>query len=513
MMFADKRPKRAQQGSVLVIALLLLLVLTILAVASMSGTIMQERMAGNVNLQTLAFNAASAGVATSINFADPDTWEVDDANEPRTCLRGAGSEWKSAWTDLNEFRGANTPAGTTVAYRQRFGCFEAEDALDHWVNPDDVPLQLLVLNQGLVCSGDDVANCLNGDDLSTQVLSVREIEVRVETRGGDPDCLFDVGPVDPDDMPCSGQGGGNCPIQMPASGQGGEGSRIDARPMGCAIRTAEAPAAEMLKQLRHGSDRTGWYQPQPAVRTGDAGSFWTNKEALATAANAIKIGVRGYTDSDEDLFAACRGRVLTGDPVTTCPSDAVTYPITYVAGTLDLNPGGGSGCRVRGSVLVENGLRFRGQTTYEADFILMGGSLDFDGMGSEVSTGLVKLFNLETPDPPLSEGAAYNPDEVELGLTTKFNISGMGGSQVRANEEDCNAFKSRYENLNSCIEAVYEIKEAGWFDGDENVDPVLDEPDGENAVLYPIPNCGNVGSGGRRDVIASWREYLDRQRW
>ena len=70
------RPAR-QSGVVLVLGLLLLVAITVLGIAAMSGTHMQERMAGNAKTQAWAFEAASAGVARSLEF-----WEAAQAAEP-----------------------------------------------------------------------------------------------------------------------------------------------------------------------------------------------------------------------------------------------------------------------------------------------------------------------------------------------------------------------------------------------------------------------------------------------
>lgn len=59
---------RAHRGFVLVFALLLLLTMTFIGISVMSGSQMQERMAGNAKLQSLAFQAATAGVADAIPF-------------------------------------------------------------------------------------------------------------------------------------------------------------------------------------------------------------------------------------------------------------------------------------------------------------------------------------------------------------------------------------------------------------------------------------------------------------
>lgn len=246
-MNASERNVMAQQGSALVIALILLVILTILGVASMSGTFMQERMAGNVNLQTLAFKAASGGVATSPDFANPATWGNDAAGNPRICDRGVpgSEEWISEWTTFQPFQPfqePNAPAGTTVAFRQRVGCFEPETIPAEWSAFDDVPLQLLVLNQGAVCSG---TSC-NAD--GQNFLAVREVEVRVEERQTDnPTCLIQTGCLNVVD------------IRMPDSNS----FRMDGRPYSCPIKTSPTPppgpsgADEMMRQLREGGDRTG----------------------------------------------------------------------------------------------------------------------------------------------------------------------------------------------------------------------------------------------------------------
>jgi len=68
-------PQR-QAGAVLVFSILVLLILTVLGVASMSSSNMQERMAGNARLEAEAFAAASAGVSNSLNYA---ITQFDDA--------------------------------------------------------------------------------------------------------------------------------------------------------------------------------------------------------------------------------------------------------------------------------------------------------------------------------------------------------------------------------------------------------------------------------------------------
>lgn len=56
------RTARAQQGAVLVVALIMLLLLTIIGISSMRSTTMQERMAGNLRDESHALQAAEAAM-------------------------------------------------------------------------------------------------------------------------------------------------------------------------------------------------------------------------------------------------------------------------------------------------------------------------------------------------------------------------------------------------------------------------------------------------------------------
>ena len=57
-----------QNGMVLVISLILLLVMTLLAIASMQGSTLQERMAGNAHNQQSAFQSAEAALRTGERY-------------------------------------------------------------------------------------------------------------------------------------------------------------------------------------------------------------------------------------------------------------------------------------------------------------------------------------------------------------------------------------------------------------------------------------------------------------
>lgn len=94
--------RTAQGGTTLVVALILLLVVTLVAVAGMQNTVLQERMAGNLYDRNLAFQQAEAGLrdaqrqipaiagapidaGTQFSPSDPEGWaDLLSASAPRS---------------------------------------------------------------------------------------------------------------------------------------------------------------------------------------------------------------------------------------------------------------------------------------------------------------------------------------------------------------------------------------------------------------------------------------------
>ena len=74
---------KRQQGAVLIMALLLLLVMTILGVSAMQGTAMEERMAGNAHDHNMAFQSAESGLR------DAGEWLTGLAGRPLPDAGGA----------------------------------------------------------------------------------------------------------------------------------------------------------------------------------------------------------------------------------------------------------------------------------------------------------------------------------------------------------------------------------------------------------------------------------------
>lgn len=85
-------PKK-QQGMVLVIGLIMLLLMTIVGLAAIRGTGLQESMAGNMRDRNLSFQAAEAGLRVGEEFVSQNgvellafngstAWQLSDQNKP-----------------------------------------------------------------------------------------------------------------------------------------------------------------------------------------------------------------------------------------------------------------------------------------------------------------------------------------------------------------------------------------------------------------------------------------------
>ena len=62
------KSQHSQRGVVLVVSLILLLVVTLLAVSSMQGTSLEEKMAGNTRDRNLAFQTTESAIERSGNL-------------------------------------------------------------------------------------------------------------------------------------------------------------------------------------------------------------------------------------------------------------------------------------------------------------------------------------------------------------------------------------------------------------------------------------------------------------
>ncbi len=99
-----------QQGVVLVLSLVLLLLTTIIGVSAMQGTSMQERMAGNRWDRNLAFQAAEAGLRTGEHWLDAPGQAANIG-----VSRRAAAENYTALSNPTSWRGANPSPATSDA--------------------------------------------------------------------------------------------------------------------------------------------------------------------------------------------------------------------------------------------------------------------------------------------------------------------------------------------------------------------------------------------------------------
>ncbi len=99
-----------QHGTVLVIALVLLLVLTLLGVSTMNMTRIEERMAANSQEMTRAFQAAESGLSAA--FANPDAFNLTADVTNHTELLDAGAYTAGANYTTRYVGSSSPPVGS-----------------------------------------------------------------------------------------------------------------------------------------------------------------------------------------------------------------------------------------------------------------------------------------------------------------------------------------------------------------------------------------------------------------
>lgn len=113
--------RKAQQGAVLVVSLLILLILTILGVSSMQSSTLEEKMAGNSRDRNVGFQSAEAAVraaeiyieslVTTGGFTDTNGLYSSIGTEPDPFATGTGTTWNTA----SKYRAATAPGGSAGA--------------------------------------------------------------------------------------------------------------------------------------------------------------------------------------------------------------------------------------------------------------------------------------------------------------------------------------------------------------------------------------------------------------
>ena len=110
-----------EQGSVLLVSLILLLILTVAGMASIRVTSLEERMAGNYRNEQIAFHSAEVGVQEAESFVantgfNPASFTSDCSNglcfdgsypeDPGTCKANSASPWltQTTWEETGRHR-------------------------------------------------------------------------------------------------------------------------------------------------------------------------------------------------------------------------------------------------------------------------------------------------------------------------------------------------------------------------------------------------------------------------
>jgi type IV pilus assembly protein PilX len=124
---------RRQRGVVLIVALVVLLVLTLLGISSMQGTVMEERMAGNMYDRNLAFQAAEAALRAGEADAAADTniaYDVSLASIAAPVDLGYDANWPATAVDYTgTLAGLSTPPEYIIERQRSLPPLEADQPL------------------------------------------------------------------------------------------------------------------------------------------------------------------------------------------------------------------------------------------------------------------------------------------------------------------------------------------------------------------------------------------------
>ena len=89
------RMHNKQQGIVLIISMIMLLMMTLLGVTAMKTALMEEKMAGNTRDATLAFHAAETALR------DAEVWVANQGSQPPANSTGSNRVWTKNSMDSN----------------------------------------------------------------------------------------------------------------------------------------------------------------------------------------------------------------------------------------------------------------------------------------------------------------------------------------------------------------------------------------------------------------------------
>lgn len=380
-------PYRQQRGMALVLSLLILLVMVVLGVAAMSNVNMQERMAGNANQQALAFEAASAGVSNSINFAKLDAFAGFECGTTIVDPDADVIIWgPTCWSDPESGECLNLEAGDNGAFvRQRMYCLK---------HPETSRSQLFVLNRGEVRSGNET-------------VAQRDIEVRLDIGSdvttGAHDCAAMCMP-----------GGNPDQFNMASSGS----FTVDG---GITVGSADLLAA---LEAAVAEQPNGNYLPldNPFQMEENMPSPWNDPMQIFLFTEALREiaqlnGVLGCSTCYYPGDFSHNGSIDFGTEASP--------QITYVNGDLDL----GGSPEGHGILVVNGDLAWNGTSQFYGLVIVLGESVTVTGGGNGGVEGSFVMA-------PVGESGGASFGDVSLGFHGRGNGNGAGGGN-QLYKHDC----------------------------------------------------------------------------
>ena len=358
-----------QRGVVLVIGLILLLMITVLALATMSSTNMQERMAGNARTQALAFQVASLGASDALNFYIEQRKSDDDGQ----LLCGASNGAWSAPPEpvAEEFDIDNHPARLTRSMH----CIEPATANEEIAA---VRPQLFIVSDGEIL-----------DRTKSTVLARRSLAVRISLGPpARPDCTSLCFPG------CTpGENGDS--FQFPNSNK----FSVDGAGAPAIATTGSECQAAVEEAI--GENRIGNYDGGVA-NFGDAELPWPwtspktvnqfRQDLLLKMAESIDFGADGKNlDENTEIRDPPSGSIADTarytyrfeDKNSAFMGDTYVFgtqtdpQITYIAGDAQMG-GSVSGA---GILVVEGNLSWNGTPNFNGLILVLGESLQIDGGG------------------------------------------------------------------------------------------------------------------------------------
>lgn len=529
-----------QKGTALIFSLLILLIMTIIGVAVMSNTQMQERMSGNVALQSQAFEAASAGISDALRFGmneffgDPDASPTPSDLGDARCTRDRISEWRTGTSSKPRY-GVDTDLPlmkdsvqtVSVQYQLRAECFQ-----DPGLAPANAPAEGYVTSLGAVYV-DGIADPLatrevevRVDDFRTDGLSALRIEGAAE---------IDFKAANSNNFFISGEGGpavtattdDNAGDIVTAIESAGDGTRLANYDGGVSASDYDPPFNSAWMLARFGLEIKAFLEFHELVGS-DIPTTQADSDQCVDAdlPAGFDLPIMGLIQPAGSKFSVTGNKSFEG--------------ITYIDGDLDMR-GGAEG---NGLVIVEGDVTWAGTDEFRGLVITLGGDLQLGGGGQAETIGMLYVANLDLDQlsalydlvdvegiKTANPGATWtdilnvldglgNPDDVGIEGTeysilddgTGYEDDGFGDTSVtflggggHTITYDCQSFDNQRQILKACGQLPSGSTDE---DGDDKEDGSAKFKYDGLADPWKDQGCGIPGQGGSIQALRSWRENL-----